>query len=218
MPLSLSLLASALLAASGLAHADGATAKGIDRPNDAAPAGVARADDAVPTGPLPRNLVPSLVKLELTLDPKQARFSGRTRIEAAVAAPTDVIWMHGRDLTIGRAEAVLASGKRIKLVPSDAHVSGVLKLAAAQTIPAGNVTLEFAYDAPYGQTQGAYKVKPDGSDYVVTQMEALGARTTFPSFDEPSFKQPWDITLIVPERDVAVANSAETKTEKLPGG
>ncbi len=196
MSLRLSLLASALLVAAGMAHADG----------------------TVPTGPLPRNVVPSLVSLELKLDPKQARFSGTTRIEATVAEPTRVIWMHARDLAIAKAEAVLANGKRIALSTSDEHVSGVLKLTAAQVIPAGSVTLQLAYDAPFGQLQGAYKVKPDGRDYVVTQMEALGARNTFPGFDEPSFKQPWDITLIVPAEDVAVANSAEAKSERLPGG
>jgi len=191
------LLASALLFATGLAHA---------------------ADATVPRGPLPRTVVPSLVKLELKLDPKQERFSGTTRIEAKVAEATDTIWMHGSDLKIAKAEAVVAGGKRIALTATDADVSGVLKLSAAEKIPAGDAVIEIAYDAPFGQLQGAYRVKPDGRDYVVTQMEPLGARHAFPGFDEPSFKQPWDITLIVPEGDVAVANSAETKTEKLGDG
>ncbi|WP_189644657.1 M1 family metallopeptidase [Luteimonas gilva] len=190
------LLASALLVATGLAHA---------------------ADPEVPRGPLPRTVVPSLVKLELKLDPKQARFSGSTRIEAKVAKATDTIWMHGRDMKIGKAEAIVG-GKRIALTATDADVSGVLKLSAAEKIPAGDAVIEIAYEAPFGELQGAYRVKPDGNDYVVTQMEPLGARTAFPGFDEPSFKQPWDITLIVPENDVAVANSAETKTEKLGDG
>lgn len=191
------LLASALLFATGLAHA---------------------ADATVPRGPLPRTVVPSLVKLELKLDPRQERFSGTTRIEAKVAEATDVIWMHGSDLKIAKAEAVIAGGKRIALTAENADVSGVLKLTAAEKIPAGDAVIEIAYDAPFGQLQGAYRVKPDGRDYVITQMEPLGARHAFPGFDEPSFKQPWDITLIVPEADVAVANSAETKTEKLPDG
>ena len=186
-------------------------------------AGAASAADAtpatdVPAGQLPRNVVPSLVQLELKLDPKQERFSGKTRIEATVAEATDVIWMHGRGLKVGKAEAVLANGKRIALAAEQVHVSGVLKLSAAETIPAGKATIELAYDAPFGQTDGAYRVKPDGSDYVVTQMEALGARGTWPGFDEPSFKQPWDITLIVPEGDVAVANTSETRTEELGDG
>lgn len=189
------LLASALLFATGLAHAA----------------------DNVPKGPLPRTVVPSLVKLELKLDPKQARFTGNTRIEAKVAEATDTIWMHGRDLKISKAE-VIVGGKRIALTAESADVSGVLKLSAAEKIPAGDAVIEIAYEAPFGELQGAYRVKPDGSDYIVTQMEPLGARNTFPGFDEPSFKQPWDITLIVPENDVAVANSAETKTEKLGDG
>ena len=195
-----SLLATALLAAGGAYAANAASTS------------------EVPSGQLPRTVVPSLVQLELKLDPKQERFSGKTRIEAQVAEATDVIWMHGRGLKIGKAEAVLASGKRIALTAEQVHVSGVLKLSAAETIPAGKATIELAYDAPYGQLDGAYRVKPDGRDYVVTQMEALGARNTFPGFDEPSFKQPWDITLVVPEGDVAIANTSETKTEKLADG
>jgi alanyl aminopeptidase len=180
--------------------------------------GAVRAADAVPTGPLPRTVVPSLVQLQLKLDPKQARFSGTTRIEATVAEATDTVWMHGRHLSIGKAEAVLTDGRRIALKAEDADVSGVLKITAASRIPAGQVAFEIAYDAPFGQLQGAYRVKPDGHDYIVTQMEALGARDTFPGFDEPSFKQPWDITLIVPQDDVAVANTSETRSEALGDG
>ena len=181
-------------------------------------AAAASAADAVPTGPLPRTVVPSLVKLELKLDPRQETFSGRTSIQARVAEPTDVIWMHGRGLKIAKAEATVAGGGKVALTASEADVSGVLRLQAAEEIPAGEATIDIEYSAPFGELQGAYRVKPDGNDYVVTQMEPLGARNTFPGFDEPSFKQPWEITLIVPEDDVAVANSAETKTEKLGDG
>ena len=190
------LLAIALLAATGAIHAA----------------------DKVPTGPLPRTVVPSLVHLDLKLDPKQARFSGSTRIEADIAGATDTIWMHGSGLEIGKAEVVLADGRRIALTAEEADVSGVLKLTAGEQIPAGKAVIEIAYQAPFGQLQGAYRVKPDGRDYVVTQMEPLGARHAFPGFDEPSFKQPWDITLVVPEADVAVANSAEAKSESLGDG
>jgi alanyl aminopeptidase len=193
-----SLLASALIAATGIVHA-------------------ADPQPATPTGPLPRNVVPSLVQLQLKLDPKQARFSGSTRIEVRVAEPTRTIWMHGRDLKIDKAEMVMG-GRRIALAAKQVDVSGVLQLTAAEEIPAGSGAIEIAFDAPFGELQGAYRVKPDGRDYVVTQMEPLGARNTFPGFDEPSFKQPWDITLIVPTDDVAVANSAEAKTEDLHDG
>ena len=171
----------------------------------------------VPTGQLPRTVVPSLVELELKLDPAQPRFAGTTTIHANVAAPTDVIWLHGRDLDVKSAVAVLADGRRIALTAEQVHVSGVLMLAAAQTVPAGKATIEIAFEAPFGNLMGAYRVKPDAEHYVVTQMEPLGARSTFPGFDEPGFKQPWDVTLIVPDGDVAIANTAATETVDLDG-
>ena len=178
-----------------------------------------RADDgAVPTGPLPHTVVPTRVQVELKLDPAQPRFSGATRIEATVAAATDTIWMHGKDLAVSRAEAVLDDGRRIALEAAEVDVSGVLRLAAAEPVPAGNVAIEIDYQASFGQLQGAYRVSPDGHDYVVTQMEPLGARRVFPGFDEPSFKQPWDIVLVVPEDQVAVANSAQASSESLGDG
>ena len=172
----------------------------------------------VPTGPLPRTVVPSLVELELKLDPGQPRFSGSTTIHADIARPTDVVWMHGRDLDVSRAEAVLPAGRRVPLEAKQVHVSGVLRLTAAEALPAGPATIEIDFEAPYGNLMGAYRVNPDGEDYVVTQMEPLGARSTFPGFDEPSFKQPWDVTLIVPEDDVALANGPETSSESLGDG
>ena len=178
---------------------------------------VEAAETAVPTGPLPRTVVPTLVQLELKIDPKQAGFSGVTRIQADIAEATDTVWMHGRGLKIGKASATV--GKRtIPLTASEADPSGVLRLVSATPLPAGKASFDIAFEAPYGQLQGAYKVSPDGRAYVMTQMEPLGARTAFPGFDEPSFKQPWDITLIVPQDATAVANTLEGTTTPLAGG
>ena len=172
----------------------------------------------VPEGPLPRDVVPSLVQLELRIDQRQERFSGTTRIEAALAKPLQTIWMHGRDLDITRAEAVLADGRRVALDAEQAHVSGVLRLKAGEPLPAGPLAIELEYNAPYGKLEGAYRARQAELDYVLTQMEPLGARKTFPGFDEPSFKQPWDITLLVREDDVAVANTPETSRESAGDG
>jgi alanyl aminopeptidase len=176
------------------------------------------ASPAVPTGPLPRTVVPDHVALALKIDPAQPRFSGQVRMQVDVAEATDTIWMHGRGLAIGKATYTPAGGAPVALRAEEVDVSGVLRLSAPRPIAPGKGLVEIDYDAPFGQLQGAYKVSPDGHDYIVTQMEPLGARTAFPGFDEPSFKQPWDITLVVPRDDVAVANSMEAKTEALPDG
>jgi alanyl aminopeptidase len=202
MMLRRTLLASAILAATGLAQA-------------ASPA--APVADAVPTGPLPRTVVPSEVAVQLTIDPTKARFSGHVDISVDVASPTSVIWMHGKGLNIDKAVYMPENGRNQDLTTQEADVSGVLKVTAPHPIAPGKGTISIDYDAPFGELQGAYKVKPDGQDYVMTQMEPLGARTTFPGFDEPSFKQPWRMTLIVPDADVAVANAPEASTTDLDG-
>src|SRR5262249_44105565 len=50
-----------------------------------------------------------------------------------------------------------------------------------------------------------------------TQFEAVYARRTFPCFDEPDNKVPWQLTLDVPAKLVAVANSPAASEAPLPG-
>lgn len=174
--------------------------------------------EAVPTGRLSRNVVPSSVALELRIDPDQSRFSGKVQMKVKVSEDSSLIWMHGRDLTITQANIKPLKGKKLALKVTQEHISGVLKFDAMQKIPKGDAVIEIDYSAPYGELQGAYKVKPDGNYYVVTQMEPLGARNTFPSFDEPSFKQPWDITLVVPEKQNAVSNTRQINESVAESG
>ncbi|MFT3805902.1 M1 family aminopeptidase [Arenimonas sp.] len=180
--------------------------------------GALAADDGVPRGRLPRTVVPGKVALELKIDPAQPRFSGVVRIQARFAEATDTIWMHGRDLNIVSARVAPKNGRNQTLTAAQVDVSGVLKLTAAKPIEAGEALIEITYDAAFGKLDGAYRVKPDGNDYVLTQLEAISARSTFPGFDEPSFKQPWDVSLVVPNGNQALANTRELRTEKAGEG
>ena len=161
--------------------------------------------------------MPIEVGLHLTIDPAQDRFSGRVEISVDVSRPTNTIWMHGKGLRIAKAVYMPQNGRNQDLAAAEVDVSGVLKLTAPMTIAPGKGVIAIDYDAPFGQLQGAYKVKPDGRDYVMTQMEPLGARTAFPGFDEPSFKQPWRITITAPDADTVVANAPEAETTDLKG-
>lgn len=181
-------------------------------------ASVHAAAETIPVGKLPRTVVPSKVAVEMKIDPAQARFSGRVTMQVDVAEATRTFWMHGRDLSITRATFAPVNGKNLDLTLTEVDISGVLKVTAPAPLAKGRAVITIDYTAPFGQLQGAYKVKPDGNDYVVTQMEALGARNTFPGFDEPSFKQPWDISLVVPDGQVAVANTRELRREKAGDG
>ena len=180
----------------------------------------AQAADEVPLGRLPRTVTPEHVALELRMDPREEGFSGKTRIDVSVNEATDVIWLHGRHLDFDKASITLASGEEIPLKVEVAdEAGGVLKLTAPAALAKGKAKLAFDYRAKYDrQLQGAYQVKVGDDAYVMTQMEPLGARSAFPGFDEPGFKTPWDVTLIVPESQKAIANTAEIGRDKVEDG
>ncbi|MBV9063381.1 MAG: M1 family metallopeptidase, partial [Alphaproteobacteria bacterium] len=54
---------------------------------------------------------------------------------------------------------------------------------------------------------GLYKVISRGDSYAFTQFENTDARRAFPSFDEPGFKTPFDVTIIAPSADKVIANT-----------
>ncbi|MDE2276056.1 MAG: M1 family metallopeptidase, partial [Burkholderiales bacterium] len=183
-----------------------------------APAAAGATPTAVPSGRLPRNVLPSHVALELKIDPAQPRLSGRVRLDVVVAAATRTVWMHGSGLRIARATVTPQGGVTQALAARQADASGVLELRAARPIPAGRARIDIAYSAPFGQLQGAYRVRAGGDDYVITQMEPLGARTAFPGFDEPGFKQPWDLSLVIPQALQGVANTRLVRTQAAGAG
>lgn len=177
------------------------------------------AGSEVPSGRLPKTLAPESFSIELKIDPRQDDFEGRSEIHAVVTEGTDTLWLHGRDQDIARAVLIPESGETLPLKVESAHVSGVLRLTAPVGIAPGPVTLSLVYSAPFNrQLEGAYKLVHAGESYVMTQMEPLGARLAFPGMDEPAFKRPWDITLVVPEDHNAVANTSLVEETVLGDG
>ena len=174
--------------------------------------------EPAPLGRLPSDVRPLHYRLELTLVPGAERYSGRVSIELELERARDVIWLHGRDLTITSAQVTPVKGRAQSLTATLADPSGVLKFAAAKPIPAGKAKLEIRYEAPFAANEGAYRVKPEGIDYVLADMEPTGARKAYPVFDEPSFKQPWTVTLVIPAGMQGVANTREVSRKTLADG
>jgi hypothetical protein len=163
----------------------------------------------VPIGRLPAGVKPLAYELAFTLDPRKPRFSGATRIDVEVVAPTSEIWLHGQDLAVGRAR-VMVNGKAISARYSEEHASGVARLALAQPVPAGRARIEIDYSAPFKSgAEGIFRAKVGEDWYAWTQMEPLDARRAFPGFDEPGFKTPFTLTLTVPRAMKAFANTPE---------
>jgi alanyl aminopeptidase len=173
-----------------------------------APPHAVAAADAVPQGQLSRVVLPTHYQVRLTIDPTRARFSGHTEIAVQVTRNLDSLYLHGLELHVTRTSARLANGKSIAVSYKQVSEFGVARLAFASTLPRGEATLVFDYDAPYNTSlAGLYKVVDRGDSYAFTQFENTDARRAFPSFDEPGFKAPFDIQVIAPSADKVVTNT-----------
>ena len=93
----------------------------------------------------------------------------------------------------------------------------MVRVQADRPIAPGNYTLDLEFKAPFDpHSVGLYRTQAGGDGYAFTQFEATDARRAFPCWDEPSFKIPYQLTLVVPAADLAVSNTpVESDT---PGG
>jgi alanyl aminopeptidase len=169
----------------------------------------------VPTLRLPRNFLPTSYAAKLAIDPAKTGFTATLTIAGNLARGSSVIWLHGRRLTIEHAVARQA-GAVIDLT-ARLHGDDLLELRAATPLAAGAWTLDIDYAGTYADvnTSGAFKQTVNGASYVYTQLEAVYARWLFPCFDEPDNKVPWQLTLDVPAKLVAVSNTPVVREQMI---
>ena len=77
-------------------------------------------------------------------------------------------------------------------------------------IKAGVATLRVHYSGVISEKGGpgiSHGLR-NHSDYVVTHFEPIAARRTFPCFDEPGFKVPWQLTINAPAEETVISNTA----------
>ena len=158
---------------------------------------------------------PLAYEAELTIVPTQDRFAGHIVIHVEVAKPTELFWLNATRLDIKTATLV-ANGKSYPAKP----VAGgreVVGLRFASIVPAGRAVLTIDYDGVIDrlETVGIFKQQDGDAWYAFTQFEATDARRAFPCFDEPRWKTPWHLSLVVPAADVAVANMSVAKEEPV---
>lgn len=153
---------------------------------------------------------PSFQQITLKVDPDSPTFSGETTITIDVTKATDIIGFYQKDLNI--QQAYLTNGDiRIPLTVSS-HDYDIQQGKATQKIAANRYTLHIVFDGNFNTTSdGMYLSKFEGLNYVFTQFEDMYARRAFPSFDEPGFKIPYQVTVMSPEKHTVLSNTLVNK-------
>ncbi len=167
---------------------------------------------------LPGTARPIGYAVDLAIDPSKETFRGSVDIAIRLGEETDLLWLHGADLTIEKATAS-AGGRSVgvKAVPAGGEFLG---FAFERPVGPGELALHVEYTGRIDETstQGLFRQKDGGDWYVFSQLEATDARRAFPCFDEPSYKVPWQLTLRIPKGTSAVSNTPIASEKPAPDG
>ena len=164
---------------------------------------------------LERGVTPTAETLRLDLDAAKSGYTGTARIDLTVAAATDSFQFHAQDMDLQRMTLRGTGGDVALTWRAGPH--GVVTARAAKPLAPGPWTLEIDFANAFGtRGEGLYKLKAEGESYIVSQFESISAREAFPCWDEPEFKIPWQITVVVPSAHLAIS-STPPRRDSLAG-
>ena len=171
-----------------------------------------------PKGPLAPSPYPTAYKLDMVLDPREDRFNGSVEITVHFETVAEGFYLHGQGLNI-HAVGVRTGDETVQSPAQWADVldSGVAYIDFGKEVAPGEVVVTISYEAPFDTNlSGMFKVTEQGDSYALAKSESIQARRYMPGFDQPAFKAPFDVTLVIPEYYVAITNSLEI-SRKLTG-
>ena len=152
------------------------------------------------------DVVPVFEAVRLTADARKADYTGSVRIELDVRKPVSAFSLHARDIEV--SSVTLTGPAGAVEVRHGGGDRGRLDLATASPLRPGPHVLEIEFANEYDtQATGLYKAVVGDESYLFTQFEADDARQAFPCWDEPAFKIPYQLTVVVPEGHTAVSNT-----------
>ena len=183
---------------SGIGSGSGSASAPVDKP-------------ALPVAPgqrLPDLATPVAYDLRLEVDPDRDVFRGKVAIQLELAKPTDHVWLHAEQLVIEKASYAGGELKELGIANDD----DMRAFSFGKRLE-GAVTISFEYTGTItkDEPEGLFRQRAGGKWYVYAQSESVFARRIAPSFDEPRWKPRWKVTLVVPDKLVALGNGAVVK-------
>ena len=145
-------------------------------------------------------------QLEMTIDPNRPDYVGSTHIVLEVRKAVESVVLHAQDITILGAK--FGHKGELKVAKFEQFEHSLLHITTGSTIEPGKYHLRIDFEDNFNtDSVSMYRVEEHGRFHIITQLEASEAREAFPSFDEPAYKFPWQVTLTVPSNMMAVSNT-----------
>ncbi|HUR59958.1 MAG TPA: M1 family metallopeptidase [Opitutaceae bacterium] len=175
-------------------------------------------------GQLPKTVIPRHYVLRIQPDLNARTTTGTARIDIEVTQPVRTIVLNALELDI-TACALLRAGSNAPqaLVPAIDGEKQTLTLTLPAALAPGRHALTISYRGKIGtQAQGFFvdKYPTASGDKLMlgTQFEPTDARRVFPCWDEPAYRATYDITFVVEEKLMAIANTPIAEEKLIPGG
>lgn len=173
---------------------------------------------------LPRTSRPIHYTLRITPDAEHLTFAGNERVDLAVLEATDSLTLNAIDMEFGAVTLTGADGAALHPASTtqDEENQTVTFHFDRQLAP-GRYQLTIDYHGKiYTQAAGFFALdyEADGAHKraLFTQFEASDARRLFPGWDEPQFRTPYDLSVVVPRGEQAIGNMpTATRTPQADG-
>lgn len=177
------------------------------------------AQDQPPAGKLPGDVRPLSYELSLIVVPTQQDFSGSVKIAIDITRELSGFWIDGKEIRPKHSTLTLANGESMDVTYKQVNDDGLVWIGLPKAVTPQQAMLAIDYDAPFNRTlNGLYRVDAGSESYAFTQFENINARLCFPSFDEPGFKTPYDITVTARKTDSVITNTLPDHEEQLDNG
>jgi aminopeptidase N len=172
-------------------------------------------------GQLPKTAVPRHYTLRIQPDLEERTTFGTARIEIEVHEPVTSLVLNVNELTIESAELADDPSAPQVLTPAIDPVRQTLTLPIALAPGAHVISLAFRGKigtAAEGFFVDKYPTASGEKLMLGTQFEPTDARRVFPCWDEPVYRATYDITLVVPQKLMAVSNMPIVREHSLSAG
>ncbi len=172
---------------------------------------------------LPKSVCPINYRLRLEPDLDQLTTRGTVTIEILVLDRVSQIVLNSLDLEITKA-TLLTPQREMTLHPRLDPAQQTLTLPLPeQGIGPGKYQLTLEFNGRItAQAQGLFYVKyaagAQKKIMLATQMEPADARRMFPCWDEPVFRAAFELTVVVPQKHLAVSNMPIETQKSLGNG